>query len=91
MRVAALVLAVIAVGLLAWQAREEGYQTCLAEQALPLTAEGTIRPQEENPYLPGNGVRLGGQSGTEFAQATIATAKLTVSEPSSRASCARWP
>ena len=90
MRVAVLVLAVIAVGLLAWQAREEGYQTCLAEQALPLTAEGTIRPREEG-FVLGGGVRLGGQSGTEFAQATIATAKLTVSEPSSRASCARWP
>lgn len=89
MRVAALVLAVIAVGLLAWQAREERYQTCLAESALSLTAEGPIEPGEENPYLPGK-IRLGG-TGTTFAEADRAWAKLSVSEPRGRKACSRWP
>lgn len=86
MKLTVLVVAVIAVGLLAWQVREERYQTCLAEQALPLTAEGAIEPREQNPYTPG--VKFGGQADLTFAQAPVATAKLTIRDDRS---CSRWP
>jgi hypothetical protein len=80
MRVGALVLAVIAVCLLAWQAREESYQSCLTERGLPLSAQGTIRP--------GGDFVLGG---TKLIQAERARVQFDVSEPDDRASCARWP